>query len=58
MGVKDCDPKLTEISPLANPADACRNDGGAVCSWIPGGIAVVPELKTKSDGAVEWIPAR
>jgi hypothetical protein len=43
---------------LANPADGCKNDGGAVCSWIPGGIAVVPELKKKTDGAVEWIPAR
>jgi len=24
----------------------------------PGGIAVVPELKKKTDGVVEWIPAR
>ena len=37
----------------ANPGN-CDTQGSVSCSWVPGGIAVRPELRK----AGEWIPAR
>jgi hypothetical protein len=42
----------------ANPADGCRSTRDVFCGWIPGGIAVAPEVRRTSGGAVEWTPAR
>lgn len=42
----------------ANPVDACHDEQGGFCAWIPAGIAVVPQLPKTIDGAVEWVPAR
>jgi hypothetical protein len=42
----------------ANPVDACHDEQGAFCAWIPAEIAVVPQIPKTIDGAVEWVPAR
>jgi hypothetical protein len=43
---------------LAHPADGCRNTRETACSWIPSGIAVVPEVRHASAGKDAWAPAR
>lgn len=42
----------------ADPAGGCQSAQNAYCAWIPAGIAVVPQLQRKKDGADEWAPAR
>ena len=41
-----------------HPSDACHDEQGAFCAWIPAGIAVVPQIPKRINGAVEWDPAR
>lgn len=41
----------------ANPEN-CRSGRGTFCAWIPGGIAVPPEMRTVAAGAEQWAPAR
>ena len=43
---------------LAGPAEACRSEGRSFCSWIPQGIAVVPEVRRTVDGVWQWVPVR
>lgn len=43
---------------MANPADGCKTERGAVCSWIPAGIAATPEVRVMVGGAEHWVPAR
>ena len=43
---------------LAGPAEACKSEGRSSCSWIPQGIAVVPEVRRTVDGLWQWTPAR
>jgi hypothetical protein len=42
----------------ADPTRACETTGESICSWIPTGIAVRPEMPNRKEGIVEWIPAR
>jgi len=42
----------------SSPTDACHDERGAFCAWIPVGIAVVPQFQKPIDGGVEWVPAR
>jgi hypothetical protein len=41
----------------ANPAEGCRIDRVAVCTWIPEGIAVRPERLKAVDGVPRWVDA-
>jgi hypothetical protein len=36
----------------------CADGPAGFCSWIPAGIAVVPELRRTGAGGQEWVPAR
>jgi hypothetical protein len=36
----------------------CNNDEHTYCSWIPAGVAVVPEVRTKGIKADTWDPVR
>jgi hypothetical protein len=40
-----------------NP-NSCNNDEHNYCSWIPAGVAVVPQVRTKGIGADTWDPVR
>ncbi|HEX5430560.1 MAG TPA: hypothetical protein VFW83_01235 [Bryobacteraceae bacterium] len=42
----------------ANPKNGCIDEKDFVCSWIPQGIAVRPEIPKISAGVTHWIPAR
>ena len=37
---------------------ACADGPAGFCSWIPAGVAVIPELRHTGAGGQEWVPAR
>jgi hypothetical protein len=41
----------------ADPADGCKSNRDASCSWIPDGIAVRPERLKSEPGKKEWMDA-
>ena len=41
----------------ANPADGCKVERSASCSWIPEGIAVRAEVLKSVDGVKKWVDA-
>ncbi len=43
---------------MANPTDGCQSTPRAACTWIPAGIAVVPQVLQIRNGAEDWVPAR
>ena len=42
----------------AHPDDGCKAGAHSSCSWVPGGIAVRPEERSRVDGVKRWSAAR
>lgn len=56
-GRRDALDRLTQ-QVLTSPNDACRSGSGIYCTWVPSGIAVVPEVRRMAGGIAQWLPAR
>lgn len=53
------DPGTLEASTKAVISEAvCQSASGSVCSWVPGGVAVIPEEEQVVKGKKQWVPAR
>jgi hypothetical protein len=42
----------------SNDSEMCKSLQTVGCTWVPAGVAVIPEEKSRTDDRMEWVPVK